>query len=211
VVKPATVHGVRMAGRESRRMEPMPTLLGDVVDALAAELAALHAPRVALFGHCSGALVAFETARALLRYDKGPELVHLVVASQLPPRDVADDPGDTERDLDQYVPDDLREEPELVELLRPIIAADMKLVAGYVYQPDTPLAVPLTVFYGAGDERLSRTAVDGWRRETTGRTDVHELAGADHLFGGDAWLALAEAVAATLNGSSAESSASIID
>ncbi|MEV0455743.1 thioesterase II family protein [Catellatospora methionotrophica] len=200
VVTSAAVYGVRMAGRENRRTEPMPAALGEVVDALAAELVALSTPRVALFGHCSGALVAFETARALRRQGRGPELVRLVVASQLPPVDVAGDGVDIARDIDQYVPAELRAEPELVEVLQPVIAADMRLVEDYGYQPDTPLTVPLTVLYGAADGRLSRAAVDGWRGETTGPTEIREIAGADHLFGGDAWLALAEAVAASLNG-----------
>ncbi len=181
-------------------MEPMPDALEDVVETLVAELLALDAPRVALFGHCSGALVAFETARALRRHDKGPDLVRLVVASQVPPADVAGESVDADLDPSPYIPDDLREEPEMVELLTPIVTADMRLVANYVYRPDTPLAVPLTVLYGGADDRLSRAAVDGWRRETTGPTDVHEIADADHLFGGDSWLALAEAVATAVDG-----------
>ncbi|GAA2356911.1 thioesterase [Catellatospora methionotrophica] len=198
VVTTAAVHGVRIAGRENRRHEPAPATLCGLAAGLAAELAALPWPRVALFGHCSGALVAFETARALRGLDRAPELTALIVASQLPPADVAGDSVDIDRDQDRYVPDELREEPELVELLRPVVAADMRLVAGYRYAPAAPLTVPLTVLYGSADGRLDRAAVDGWRHETTAATDVREIAGAGHLFGGAAWHSLAETVAAAV-------------
>ncbi|MGW0411008.1 thioesterase II family protein [Streptomyces collinus] len=194
----ADVYGVRLAGRESRQTEPPATSLGDVVDELVRELTELDASRVALFGHCSGALVAFELAHALSRNGAAPEVAHLVVASQLPPRAVRNTPVDQEQDLVRYVPEAFRGEPEMLEVLLPILTADMDLVAGYARPVDTPLDVPLTVVYGACDEDLGDAKVDGWRRETTGATAFREVAGADHLFSGAAWPALAETVRAAL-------------
>ena len=74
----------------------------------------------------------------------------------------------------------------------------MRLVADYVYAPGAPLEVPLTVLYGASDDLLSGADVDGWRHETTGPSTFREIAGADHLFGGAAWLDLAEAIRTVL-------------
>ncbi|WDZ86239.1 thioesterase II family protein [Micromonospora cathayae] len=190
----STVYGLRLAGRESRRAEPPATTVAEVVDDVAAELADLGVPRVALFGQCSGAVLAFELAKALGRAGGDVQVTHLLVASQLPPPDVARLGPEAEHDLTQYVPADLRAEPDFVELLLPVIAADTSLMSGYVYQPDDPLTVPLTVLYGADDHQLSRPRLDGWRRETTGPTSFHEIAGADHLFGGAAWPKLAETV-----------------
>ncbi|MEU3662056.1 thioesterase domain-containing protein [Streptomyces sp. NPDC032940] len=194
----ADVYGVRLAGRESRQTEPLPTSLEEVVDELAAELTALNVPRVALFGQCSGALLAYRTAQRLRGSAEGPEVTHLLVASQLPPRLLADDGDDPDEDLTRYVPEHLREEPELLEVLLPVLAADMRLVSGYVHTPDDPLDVPLTVFYGGRDDLLGRARVDGWRHETTGPASFREIPGADHLFGGAAWPELAEAVRAAL-------------
>ncbi|MEU6404716.1 thioesterase domain-containing protein [Streptomyces sp. NPDC046985] len=194
----ADVYGVRLAGRENRQVEPPATALEDVVAELVSALTALGVPRVALFGHCSGALSAFEAARALRRSEAAPELVHLLVASQLPPQVFAGAPLVSDGDLTRYVPEDLRSEPELLDLLVPILTADMKLVANYAYATDAPLDVPLTVAYGARDEQLGRSEVDGWRLESTGPVTFHETAGADHLFSGAAWLDLAEAVRAAL-------------
>ncbi|MBY8884714.1 hypothetical protein K7472_07630 [Streptomyces sp. PTM05] len=195
----AAVYGVRLAGRESRQVEPPATSLADVVTELVEELSALGASRVALFGQCSGALTAFEVARALTSLGSGPELVQLFVASQLPPRVLADRRLDPSQDPARYVPEHLRGEPELMEVLLPILTADMELVAKYAYMPGAPLGVPLTAVYGELDDDLDRTVVDGWRHETTGETVVHEIAGADHLFGGAAWLDLARSVRSLLS------------
>lgn len=187
----AAVYGVRLAGRESRQTEPLATSLDETVSALVHDLRTLDEPRVALFGQCFGALLAFEVAKALHRSDAGPEVAHLFVASQVPPSAIADAGGEPGDDLSRYVPEHLREEPELLEVLLPILDGDMALLAGYAYGPRTPLDVPLTVLYGAHDDLLGPAEVDGWRDETTGPVGFHEIADADHLFSGAAWTEVA--------------------
>lgn len=194
----ATVYGVRLAARENRRMEPPAKSLTQVIDETVQELLGLGVRRVALFGQCSGALLAFELAKALFKSCHDLEVTHLIVASQLPPSVFTKVGVESRQALTQYVPEDLREEPELVEVLLPIIAGDINLVADYSYSPDVSLDVPLTVIYGARDEVLDRAKVDGWRLETNGPTNFYEIAGADHLLGGAAWLKLAKIVGATL-------------
>ncbi|MEU4062677.1 alpha/beta fold hydrolase [Streptomyces wedmorensis] len=195
----ADVFGVRLAGRESRQTEPPATDRDEVVAHLVREVIALGAPRVVLFGHCSGALLAFETAHALLRSAAASTLLHLVVASQLPPSTFADTGFTPDRDLSRYVSEDLRGEPELLELLLPVLTADMTLVSGYAPTNVAPLDVPLTVVFGARDEELSRAAVDDWRFETTAPTTFREVPGAGHLFEGAAWPELAAVVRTALS------------
>lgn len=194
----STVYGLRLAGRESRRTEPAAATISDVVGDVVAELADLGVPRVALFGQCSGAVLAFELAKALATSAHDIDVTHLLVASQLPPPDVAKADHEAEHDLTRYVPAEFRDEPDFVELLLPVIAADIRLVSCYVYEPGVSLAVPLTVVYGADDDQLGRSQIDAWRLETTGPANFREITGADHLFGGDAWLRLAETVRAAL-------------
>lgn len=194
----ASVYGVRLAGRESRQGEPPATVFDDVVAGLVQELTALGAPDVALFGQCCGALLAFEVAKALQLSCDGPAVVHLFVASQLPPRVLADAPVEPDQDPMRYVPEEVRGEPELLDMLLPVIAADTILISNYKYSPIGLVGVPLTVVYGARDELLSRAEVDGWRRETTGPTAFRELADAGHLLSGTAWMNLAEVVRAAL-------------
>jgi surfactin synthase thioesterase subunit len=175
-------------------LEPPAETVSHVVTDIVTELVDLDVRRVALFGQCSGAILAFELAKALAEPDRGIDVTHLVVAAQRPPQDFAKAGIASEQDLMQYVPAQFREEPDLVELLLPIIASDIKLVSRYAYEPDLSIDVPLAVVYGACDEALSRAEVDGWRLVTTGPTSFHEIAGGDHLFGGQAWLELAETV-----------------
>ncbi len=190
----ATVYGVRLAGRENRRKDPPAGAISDVVADVIAELDELGMPRVALFGHCSGAVLAFELAKALTAADQGIEVTHLLVASQLPPPDFTTADVEADQDLLRYVPEEFRGEPDFVELLLPIIAADIALMSRYVYEPGSRLTVPITVLYGAHDKHVSRAQIESWRRETSGPTTFSEIAGGDHLLGGDAWPKLAQAV-----------------
>jgi surfactin synthase thioesterase subunit len=193
----ATVHAVRLPGRENRRTDPPAATVAEVVGEVAAELTGLGVPRVALFGQCSGAILAFELARALAGSRADVEVTHLLVASQLAPPDFAGtDLG--AQDLLQYVPAGFREEPDFVDLLLPAIAADIALVSGYEYRP-AALTMPVTVLYGADDPLVSRGRVDAWRHETTGPATFREIPGGDHLLSGAAWRTLAESVRAALS------------
>lgn len=189
-----TVYGVRLPGRESRMAEAAPTDISQVVDALVQDVARLAHPRIAVFGHCSGALVGFETARAL-----GPAAAHLLVASQLPPARAAqgaeEELGSRDGLARRYLSSELLGDPDIVDMLLPVLEADMRAVSDYRYRPGGLPGVPLTVFRGADDPEIEPGDTDGWRAETTGPVRVREVEGADHLFAGAAWQRLGARVA----------------
>src|SRR3954447_26751260 len=58
----ASLWAVRFPGRENRLAEPALTSIHAMADALAASVAKIPARAMVLFGHCSGALVAYELA-----------------------------------------------------------------------------------------------------------------------------------------------------
>lgn len=190
----AAVYGVRLAGRESRFAEPLAEVFDIVVDELVEEIAHLSERRIVIFGHCSGAILAFEIARALSNSTSPPETVQLIVASQLPPNDQAEGGSDPGHDLARYLPIELSTAPELIELLVPIIEADVRLLASYTYRTSPMLEVPLLVIRGANDLLIRSKNLDGWRLATTGPTIFCELSDSDHLFTGNAWPALAAEV-----------------
>jgi surfactin synthase thioesterase subunit len=194
----STVYALRLPGRESRRMDPPAATVAQVVGDIVTELADLGVTRVALFGQCSGAIFAFELARALAGSHRDVEVTHLLVASQLAPPDFARTDLEAQQDLMQYVPAEFRAEPDFVDLLLPVIAADISVVSRYEYRFEAVLSTPLTVLYGADDPHLSRDRVDAWRLESTGPTTFCEIAGGDHLLSGEAWRRLAESVRAAL-------------
>ncbi|MFD8754910.1 thioesterase II family protein [Kitasatospora sp. NPDC059577] len=192
------VYGVRLPGRENRMAEPALTDVAEIIAEVREAVAGLPHRRVALFGHCSGALVAFELAREL-----GPSVVHLAVASQLPPPQAAQAADEElvsrEQLARRYLDQDLLAEPDIVELLLPVLEADMRAISKYRYREGPLRDVPLTVFRGTADDEIALDDVVGWHAQTTGHARIRELAGADHLFSGPSWTGLAESVAEDLD------------
>jgi surfactin synthase thioesterase subunit len=196
----ASVYGVRLPGRESRRAEKPATSLEQVVAGVVAEVRALHVPAVALFGLCSGAVLAYEVSRALAGAGAGPALVHLVVASQQAPQVVAEAPAEDVSDLARYLSPELRAEPELAELILPLLAADMGLLQGYTHTGEPLDGTALTAVRGADDDQVSEPDLLGWASATRGTLATRTVAGADHLFAGASWARLGEVVGRALQG-----------
>jgi medium-chain acyl-[acyl-carrier-protein] hydrolase len=173
---------VNLPGRQARLAEPPRTDLEPLVADLAADLVAVRQP-YALFGYCSGALLAYLVCRRLHELDRPP--YRLVVGSFAAP-DVATLPRRLhllpsaafwERLIDYGgVPDELAEQKELWPVLEPALRADFGLFAGYRHCAGPPFGTPITVIYGAHDTSLNRGALLGWRRQSRHRPVLRELA-----------------------------------
>ncbi|MGW0574823.1 thioesterase II family protein [Streptomyces sp. NPDC002920] len=189
-----SVYGVRLPGRENRMNESALTDIAEVIGHVRSSIDDLPHDRIALFGHCSGALVAFELARQL-----GPSVVQLSVASQLPPPRAAQAADEQlgSRDLlaKRYLDAELLAEPDMVQLLLPVLEADMRAISTYCYREGPLRDLPVSVFRGTADEEISLEDVIGWQAVTTGPVQIRELPGADHLMSGQAWTSLATHVA----------------
>lgn len=183
------VVAVQLPGRESRYREPPLTDLAALSDALAAAIAAARLERFAFFGHSFGALLAYETTRALRR-NGAAQPCHLCVAG----RDAPHLPLG-------YVKTYHLPEAEFIEVLHrhgafderilasmdllrfflPVIRADLEMNTEYVHRFEPPLHLPITALRGIDDrvcviERLRR-----WSELTLCRVDTHECEG-DHFF-----------------------------
>jgi|tagenome__1003787_1003787.scaffolds.fasta_scaffold20977390_2 surfactin synthase thioesterase subunit len=190
-----SVYGIRFAGRESRAMEaPPPDLMSMVEEVVEAVSALEHGP-VALFGHCSGALVAFEASHLL-----ADKVSAVYVASQLPPGIAAAMPveGTGQSALDDYIAPELRDDPLLSEHFRSLLASDWDAIEKYVYVPKDPLPIPITVIRACGDTACTAEAVAGWQVESSRPVTIAEVQGADHLFSGESWLRLANVITSDL-------------
>jgi medium-chain acyl-[acyl-carrier-protein] hydrolase len=194
------VCAVRLPGRESRLWEPALRGMDELVAAALPALAEALEPPFALFGHCLGALIAFELARELARLRR-PRPLLLAAAGQVapsrhavPPDERASDPR--ERLRRQAASDDpVLVSDRLYDAVRPTIEADFRLVDGYTYRPAPALDVPLAIFAGgAGDP-----AAAAWARETRAGCVVRALP-AEPPLGDEAWSRLGLAVAAELAG-----------
>ncbi|MEU3605654.1 thioesterase domain-containing protein [Streptomyces sp. NPDC035033] len=176
---------VQPPGRERRQAEAPFTS----VEPLAKELATVIADTVrapyALLGHSTGALCAFETLRELRR-NGGPPPVHLFVSGRCAPqipvagRDLAG------MDLTELAallrrlggtPEEVLAEPELLALMRPLLAADFSVNEGYAHVAEPPLDVPLTAFAGVDDPGADVAATEPWAVQTAREFALHALPG----------------------------------
>jgi medium-chain acyl-[acyl-carrier-protein] hydrolase len=182
------VAAVRLPGREGRFREPAIDRMDRLVEAIAAGIGPLLDRRYALYGHSVGALVAFELARRLRSGGWHPP-VRLIVAACDAPRRLRGEPL-SELPDDRLVarlaelggmPAEVTELPELVELLLPVLRADIALADTYAYRDGPPLDCPILAFHGERDELTSAEGMAAWRDHTTAGFAMEALPGG-HFF-----------------------------
>ncbi|MFE4588975.1 thioesterase II family protein [Streptomyces laurentii] len=176
---------VQPPGRERRRREEPFTRVDSLTRALAKEIAGSVRGPYALFGHSTGALCAFETAREMRRIGAAPP-VHLFVsgrrAPQLPmPRhDVG---AMTVPELAQALrrlggtPEEVLSNPELLALLQPVLAADFSVNETYAHVAEDPLDLPVTAFAGIDDTGADVALMEPWESQTSREFVLHSFPG----------------------------------
>ena len=155
--------------------EPAFTRLEPLLRALSESLGSEMDLPFAFFGHSMGGLIAFELARQLRR-ERHPLPVHLFISAKCCPRQIDDfATGElSDRELIEVLrrhegtPREVLENAELMELLLPVVRADMELCNTHIYNPEPPLECPITVFGGLRDHISGRVCLEGWRDYTTG-------------------------------------------
>jgi medium-chain acyl-[acyl-carrier-protein] hydrolase len=180
---------VEFLGRGTRMMETPFTQLPPLVQALAQALAPLLDKPFAFFGHSLGALVGFELARQLRR-QYGVQPVRLFIsadrAPQIPHQDRtihALPEGEFLVELRRLngIPGKVLEEVELMQIMLPVLRADLAVYETYVYSTERPLNCPISAFGGLQDHRVSRGDLEAWRGQTSGSFSLRMFPG-DHFF-----------------------------
>ncbi|MFJ8623896.1 thioesterase II family protein [Kitasatospora sp. NPDC093550] len=177
------VWGVQLPGRGSRLDEEPYTAVEPLVAALV-EQASFEGP-FAFFGHSLGALLAYETARALR--DRGlpqPECLLLSahpgphLARRLPPLYHLGDQELFAVIQGEYgsLPEEITEDPELLALVMAPHRADFEIVDTHRHRPGPPLGLPLHVF-GGSEDRLTPEDLAAWERHSDGPLSLHLLPG----------------------------------
>jgi medium-chain acyl-[acyl-carrier-protein] hydrolase len=180
---------VQLPGRETRYREPLHHSIEPLVAGLAAAIApALDRP-FAFFGYSLGGLVAFETARELRRRGAAqPELL-LIAASPAPHckkahPPIADLPEAEFLDHVRRVyapPEAAWRVPELLQLMLPILRADMDIYQRHAPPPEPPISCPIHVFGGEDDHAAPREDLHAWREYTAADFSAQHFAGG-HFF-----------------------------
>jgi acyl transferase domain-containing protein/surfactin synthase thioesterase subunit len=201
------VVAIEPPGRLARITEPPIADMNEFVGQLVPEMGDLLDRPFAFFGHCLGALTMYETARRLIHTTSvRPE--HLFVSGARPPDRITDQGPFEERvmhdllklaefriGLPAYLqPDDvfaelirhfniqateqLLSDPELRELMLPVIRAEFQMATDYQFVREPPWEIPITCFAAKGDPYVSRRHALGWGRFTNSRLQVHIREGA---------------------------------
>jgi medium-chain acyl-[acyl-carrier-protein] hydrolase len=180
---------VQLPGRENRLREPAFTRLSALVEALAEVMERWRDLPYAVFGHSNGAMVGFELARHARRTGT-PGPVHLFasgrrapdVPSRLPDvHGLPDDEFIAEFGRLGGLPAEVLEHRELLQLVLPLLRADMELIETYEFRPEPPLAIPVTVYTSTDDPRVSLDDARAWEPHTTGGFAMRVFPG-DHFY-----------------------------
>jgi surfactin synthase thioesterase subunit len=174
----------RFPGRESRMHEaPLPTIAA-MADELAPAVRALDVAELVLFGHCCGALVAYDVA---LRLRDRPGLSLVVSACAAPgwpfdgmpsAADMSDEELTAQLAAAGGTDETLLRNKSFVEMVLPVYRADVLAVERYDHEPGRErLQIPVVVLAGKDDEDIPYAAFAAWARVTEGPFDIQLLDG----------------------------------
>lgn len=199
------VYAVQPPGRGKRMTERPFTNLMELVAAAEPALRPFMDGPFAFYGHSMGGAVGYELARRL-QEDGRPGPLHLFVSGCPAPqlgqtRPITYDLPDAEfvEDLRRLkgTPAEVLNHPELLQLMLPLLKADFEAIQTYQHLEGPPLACPLTVVGGLGDEEVTRDLLTPWRELAAGAFSLHMLPG-DHFFLHTSQNALLEIIARQL-------------
>ncbi|MER6103866.1 alpha/beta fold hydrolase [Streptomyces sp. NPDC001832] len=181
---------VQFPGREDRFVEPPHTIAARAVADAYDQVVQVTggAGRVAVFGHSLGAVLAYELAHSLGEAE-GIKVERLFVSGSPGPwngRETRASDLDDEAFLAQvrsfagYAHPAL-ENPDLRELLLPVLRADVAMHEDYRPSTDKSLQVPITAMRGRHDELVSGAVIARWADVTDSELNMVELDGG-HMY-----------------------------
>lgn len=184
------VHAVQLPGRESRLRETPLTSIHEMVHAVRPAIEAATDLPYAIFGHSMGALMAYELtcvlesstsrspSRLFVSARRGPD-----EPDHRPPVHGLPEPQFLDELQERYgaIPDAVRSEPELMELLLPVLRADIRAVETYVPTPDAIVRCPVEVYGGISDTHPMPAQLSQWSRVVSTPVRIRTFDG-DHFY-----------------------------
>jgi surfactin synthase thioesterase subunit len=198
------VRAMELPGRGTRRGDPLVRRVGPLVEAAVARITADGDGPFALFGHSFGGMIAFETARALVRGEhRTPRAVFLsaLSAAHLPKarRPIWNLPdAEFVAEIRRYggTPEEVLADPDLAALFLTAVRADFEAFDTYRYEPGPLPGCPVVVFGGTDDDRVGPVQLQAWH-DILPDVRVHMLPG-DHFYVRTARRPLTQAIGQSL-------------
>lgn len=182
------VWGLQLPGHGARMTEPAHTAMPELVQEIVSEVEFI-APYV-LFGHSLGAGIAYEVAVARRERGATPPTALVLSAFAAPGRQRESELADLDEQVllasleDQFgpLPEELRDDPDWLEMTVEMLRADLRIVDGYRPTGTAPLPCPLLVLGGSDDDTLTESDLAAWRAHTTDDFRLHLLPGGHFYF-----------------------------
>ena len=181
----------QLPGREGRLRETPLDSIWDMADALLPEILDLGDLPYALFGHSMGGLIAYEVAVALERMN-APAPARMFISARRAPDEPPDQPLighlpqteflDALQARYKAVPDAIRDEPELLELLLPTLRADLHAIERYTPRTLHRVRTPVHVYGGVEDHHPYPNQLSGWQARGSEQPIRVRLFPGDHFF-----------------------------
>lgn len=176
---------VVLPGREARLHEQPHTRLEELIPELTAALEPFLDRPYALFGHSMGAMLAYETARALEAGTARPPSCLIASgrrAPQLPARRPPLYALPEEAFLDAVsrlggMPAEVVDHPDVLRLFMPAMRADFELNETYTHQAGALLRCPVSALTGDGDPEVDLEEMASWRHVTAGAFSLRVFRG----------------------------------
>jgi len=169
------VVALQLPGREDRTREEPPRSMSALVTACAVAMRPYRGVPYAFYGHCAGALLAYELAHEVhTRFGTWPSM--LVAGAQpaphlhTPATPLHELPDDLLLEVIRErggLPEAVTRNPGLVEVLLPLLRADFTLWEQYTPRSRAPLPCPVLTVRGRDDRLVDAAATQPWAEYST--------------------------------------------
>jgi medium-chain acyl-[acyl-carrier-protein] hydrolase len=181
---------IKLPGRENRFNETPYRRISELIYDLTPAILPLINKPFMFFGHSLGAHISFYLIRHL-RASNLPCPMHMFVSGSRAPH--LPEPADALRynmDDTEFIEklnklggmtDEILKNKELLDLILPIIKADIEMLNTMKYTEEEPLKCNITSIAGNDDQRVSREDAAAWNKHTCKKFELKMIVG-KHLF-----------------------------